>query len=74
MKVARGGIRCRLDGISWRGHQLNGHGSWMVFRDRVVGSDVTAGAVMLLLSAGGFGWLVAVCRPMTVGVVPLLPL
>lgn len=73
-KWAEAAYDAGFDGISWMSHQLNGYGSWMVFGDRVTESDFTAGTVMPLLSAEGFSWLVDVCAPMNVEVLPPMPL
>lgn len=58
-----------FDGVIWMSRQLNDIKSWMVFGDRVPAADFTV-TEQVELGGAGFEWLVDVCAPMKVDVLP----
>ncbi|MEX5305752.1 RES family NAD+ phosphorylase [Kocuria sp. CPCC 205258] len=62
--------RLGLDGIAWMSKRDNSTQSYMLFGDRVAGTDleVVLGSGLLFATGPGYDWLVDVCRPLGVDV------
>lgn len=69
-KWAEAAYAAGFDGVVWMSRQYNISRSWMVFGDRVAEADFTVESLMPLGAGAGFDWLVDVCGPMKVDVIP----